>query len=177
MAEALGKDSMTSSRERFREEARLVGASVRGPVPEAQIAKAVGESLTARGARRVVVSPRGIPLPEGIEVLEGRAGAFEADAGVTTCDFAIAESATLVCVSSPESPRLPSLLPPLHVAIVRVENLLEFPADLFLFVTPAALSSSVVFITGPSRTGDIEQTMTVGVHGPAALEIVLVESA
>jgi hypothetical protein len=158
---------------RFRQEAERVGARAHGPIPDADVGGAVAQILALHRARRVVVSPRGIQVPAGLEILEGRDGALLADAGITTCDFGIAESGTLACVARRDAPRLPSILPPVHVAIVRVEDVLELPADLFLFLPADAVPSSIVLITGPSRTADIEQTMTVGVHGPGVLEIVL----
>lgn len=159
---------------RFREEALRAGAHVRGPVPEAGAGAAVAEVLAARRARRVVASPVDLSLPAGVERVTGRAGALAADAGVTLCDFGIAESGTLVLISAADAPRLPSLAPPLHVAILRVASLVDTAADLFALLPPEATPSSIVLVTGPSRTGDIEQTLTVGVHGPGIVEIVLV---
>jgi L-lactate dehydrogenase complex protein LldG len=160
---------------RFRDEARRVGAHVRGPIRESEAASAVAEILSARGARRVVTSPLDLALPAGVERLHGRDGALAADAGVTLCDFGVAESGTLVLVAGPAAPRLPSLTPPIHVAIVRVATLVDTAADLFRVLPPEAAPSSIVLVTGPSRTGDIEQTLTVGVHGPGIVEIVVVE--
>ncbi|MBI3843341.1 MAG: lactate utilization protein [Planctomycetes bacterium] len=159
---------------RFRDEAERVGVRVRGPVAAGDVTRTVGEGLAAHRARRIVASPRGFALPEGFDVLSGRDGALAADAGVTRCDFAIAESGTLVVIANEDAPRLPSLEPKIHLAILRIEDILEVPADLFLFLSPGAPPSSIVFITGPSRTGDIEQTLTVGVHGPGVVEVVLV---
>jgi L-lactate dehydrogenase complex protein LldG len=71
-------------------------------------------------------------------------------------------------------PRTASLLPPIHVAILRPEQILRGLDDLFaLLATGDELSSAVTLITGPSRTADIELTLVVGVHGPQQLHVIL----
>jgi len=97
--------------------------------------------------------------------------------GVTDVAFGIAETGTLVLVHGPEHPRAISLLPPVHVALLRVERLVP---DLHAWLRAFSLSShslpgALTFITGPSRTADIEMVLTRGVHGPAAVHIVLVD--
>lgn len=94
-----------------------------------------------------------------------------ADIGITGADFGIAETGTLVLLSSPEKPRLTSLLPPIHISILEKENILPDIHTLFAtlkenFSDPENLCSCVSFITGPSRTADIELNLTLGVHGP-----------
>lgn len=100
-----------------------------------------------------------------------------ADVGVTGVDSAIAETGSLVLSAGPGRPRGVSLLPRLHVALVRESQLvarmgLAFPGY------PQRLPSAVHFITGPSRTSDIENDLSIGVHGPArVLAIVLLEAS
>ena len=75
--------------------------------------------------------------------------------GVTAADYALADTGTLVLLASSEA-RLISLLPPVHIAVLAADRLLGGLDDLFALVPkPADLSSSMVFVTGPSRTGDI----------------------
>jgi L-lactate dehydrogenase complex protein LldG len=99
-----------------------------------------------------------------------------ADIGITSADYALAATGTLVMLSSRQEARLVSLLPPVHVAIVPrsriVANLDEL---LSLLPKPAEQSSSMVLITGPSRTADIEQILVRGVHGPGEIYAVIVE--
>jgi L-lactate dehydrogenase complex protein LldG len=83
--------------------------------------------------------------------------------GVTGVDFALPETGTLVLRSSVERPRTVSLLPRVHLAILRPAAL---RADLHQVLLAAKNEGYFVFITGPSRTSDIELTLTVGVHGP-----------
>ena len=78
-------------------------------------------------------------------------------------------------VSSVEEERLVSLLPPRHLAVVPAERVLNDLDELFLVVPdPAVLTSSMVLIGGPSRTGDIEMILTLGVHGPREVSLVVV---
>jgi L-lactate dehydrogenase complex protein LldG len=88
------------------------------------------------------------------------------DLGITTADYLLPETGTLVLTSSVEKPRGVSLLPRIHLAIVTPEML---RADLHQVFAEARNSHYLVFITGPSRTADIELTVTLGVHGPKNL--------
>jgi L-lactate dehydrogenase complex protein LldG len=90
------------------------------------------------------------------------------DLGVTEADYLLPETGTLVLKSSAQTPRAVSLLPHIHLAIVRPEML---RADLHQFFTESKAHHYLVFITGPSRTADIELTVTLGVHGPKMLYV------
>jgi L-lactate dehydrogenase complex protein LldG len=99
-----------------------------------------------------------------------------ADIGITSADYALAETGTLVMLSSKQEARLVSLLPPVHVAIVpRSRILANLDELLSLLPKPADQTSSMVLITGPSRTADIEQILVRGVHGPGEIYAVIVE--
>ncbi len=99
-----------------------------------------------------------------------------AGVGVTSVNYALAETGTLVLLSSREEPRLISLLPPVHIAIFSQSQILANLSELLaLLPNPAELSSSMVLITGPSRTADIEQILVRGVHGPGDIYAVIVE--
>lgn len=94
--------------------------------------------------------------------------------GITSADYALADTGTLVMLASVAEARLVSLLPPIHIAVVPREKLLSGLDELLERVPkPAAASSSMVLITGPSRTADIEQILVRGVHGPGELHVVL----
>jgi L-lactate utilization protein LutC len=108
---------------------------------------------------------------------ERRTQAEAAMIGITGASFAIAETGTLAMLSAPGRERLASLLPPLHVAIVAAEQVLPDLFDLFDKLREAghdALPSNLTLITGPSKTGDIELTLTTGVHGPGEWHVVVV---
>lgn len=108
--------------------------------------------------------------------------AESANLGVSGVDYALSDTATLVLRARNGQARSISLLPPVHLAIVKPEQLLSGLSDLFPLLRADAheegtdLSSAVTFITGPSRTADIELTLVVGVHGPQQLHVVLLEN-
>ena len=99
--------------------------------------------------------------------------------GITGADYAVAETGSVVLAAREGLSRLVSLAPPLHLALVRPEDILETLDDLFLLrrleyhSRGGDMGSCLNFITGPSRTGDIEQTLVVGVHGPKEAHLVL----
>ncbi len=94
------------------------------------------------------------------------------DLGITEADYALPETGTLGLLSSAAQPRGVSLLPRVHLALVRASTL---RADLHQVFEEAKSKGYLVFITGPSRTADIELTLTLGVHGPRALYVWVVE--
>jgi len=101
-----------------------------------------------------------------------------ADIGITEVDYAIADTGTLVLLTDKNQPRSVSLLPPIHVAIVRPANLVRNIKDLFIILksrlqNSEGITSCMTFITGPSRTADIELSLTLGVHGPKELYVVI----
>lgn len=90
------------------------------------------------------------------------------DLGITEADFLLPETGTLALRSSAEKPRAASLAPRAHLAIV---NPAMLRADMHQVFAEAKDSHYLVFITGPSRTADIELTVTLGVHGPKNLYV------
>lgn len=94
--------------------------------------------------------------------------------GITGAHAALAENGGLVLVGGPGRGRLPSILPPVHVAVVAQRRMRAALADL-VREEPRLLQegSNVVIVAGPSRTADIEMTLTHGVHGPKHLHVLL----
>lgn len=102
---------------------------------------------------------------------------FRFDVGISTAQVAIAETGTLVLDSSCERHRLVSLVPPVHIAVVNASAIRETLSEaLTLLQNEKEISPTVTFITGPSRTGDIELTLTIGVHGPQQLYVIVNEA-
>jgi L-lactate dehydrogenase complex protein LldG len=100
----------------------------------------------------------------------------QADIGITSADYALADTGTLVLLASANQPRLVSLLPPVHVAVFPRSAIVTGLDELFsVLPNPAEDTSSMVLITGPSRTADIEQILVRGVHGPGAIHAVIVD--
>ncbi len=149
-------------------------------------------------ARRVVRSVQevfeDVPLDDALSSLgatvqvmalgEESAGSFnpaDADLGVTGVDYAIAETGTAVILPRRGVSRVTSLLPPVHVALVKPSQTLEGLDDLYLLRRLAYLrdganaGSYMNFITGPSRTADIEQTLVIGAHGPRETHLVILD--
>jgi L-lactate dehydrogenase complex protein LldG len=168
----------------FADKATTAGMSVH----KATSSEAIGVTLSilaSVAARRVALSA-GQGFAEmaaafqshGIELVQTKAGfepLFTADTGVTDVQAAIAETGSLVCRSGPDRSRGTSLVPPIHIAIVRRSDII--PDLLDLFSRPLGQSSNMVLITGPSKTADIEGILITGVHGPRQVHIVLVEDA
>jgi len=112
----------------------------------------------------------------GVELVPPNASKHEmalCDLGVTEADFLLPETGTVVLRSSAEKPRAVSLLPRIHLAFVRPEML---RADMHQVFAEARDHHYLVFITGPSRTADIELTVTLGVHGPKILYVWLMHT-
>jgi L-lactate dehydrogenase complex protein LldG len=95
--------------------------------------------------------------------------------GITGANYALADTGTLVMLASVQEARMISLLPPMHIAIVDRDRLLTGLDELLsILPRPAEQTSSMVLITGPSRTADIEQILVRGVHGPGEIHVVVV---
>jgi L-lactate dehydrogenase complex protein LldG len=107
--------------------------------------------------------------------------AMGAEVGITAVDYALADTGTLVLLTRVGQARTVSLLPPLHVALVKPEQIIAGLDDLFPLMRYAdaaagrELTGAVTFITGPSRTADIELTLVVGVHGPQELHVIVLK--
>jgi L-lactate dehydrogenase complex protein LldG len=107
----------------------------------------------------------------GVEIISSNSDKHviaQCDLGITEADFLLPETGTLILRSSAEKPRAVSLAPRVHLAIIRPEML---RADMHQVFAEAKDHHYLVFITGPSRTADIELTVTLGVHGPRNLYV------
>jgi len=146
-------------------------------VPEAVARYLATENLPAE----VVVAPDpGLDdLPwEARPLLRIRRGRAEPDdtVSLTPCFAAVAETGTLMLLSGPETPTTLNFLPDTHIAVVRADQVVATYEDGWdRLRADRALPRTVNFITGPSRTGDIEQRIVLGAHGPRRLHIVVVE--
>ena len=96
--------------------------------------------------------------------------------GITEVFCAIAETGTLMTLSGAHTPPATSLLPETHIAVLRVAQIVPCMEEAWqrLRATPDYPPRAVNFISGPSRTADIEQTLTFGAHGPYRVHVVLV---
>ena len=146
-------------------------------VPEAVVQYLKGQNLPAD----VVMAPDpaldryGWSSQKMLAIRRGRPE--DADqVGVTGAFCAIAETGTLMMASGPEHPTLLNFMPETHVVVVRAEQMVGAYEEGFelLRAKGSTLPRTVNLITGPSRTGDIEQKIELGAHGPRRLHIVIV---
>ncbi|HEY0764591.1 MAG TPA: lactate utilization protein [Pyrinomonadaceae bacterium] len=101
---------------------------------------------------------------------------FRFDVGISMVQAAIAETGTLVLDSTRERHRFVSLVPPVHIAIVRASQIYRTLGEVLTLIRKEKeVSPTVTFITGPSRTADIELTLAIGVHGPQELYVIIDE--
>lgn len=116
----------------------------------------------------------GEPLQQALRATAPREALAAADAGVTGVDAAIAETGSVVVLSVPGRSRAVSLLPPFHIAVVKRDQICFSMGEFFAaHATRLQNAASCTFITGPSRTADIELTLTLGIHGPGRVAIVI----
>jgi len=188
--------------ERFRAELERVGGRFcRSRSPEEATDRVIALARE-REVRRIATWGRGtldrlLPAERleaaGFEVREGSPVGFggtdrgelqgwlaRADLGVTGADFAVAETGSLILTSGPGRGRGVSLLPPYHVALFGRAQLLPGLDEVgvafeALHASGGLEGASITFITGPSRTADIELTLTRGVHGPKEVHVIFVE--
>ena len=164
--------------QRFMHEAAAVGVECFAEPSEAGVRARV--SALIDGLHVLSWAPAELPYALG-DLVNGatgggssRADQANAAVGLTGCDAAIAETGSLAMISAPGRSRAVSLLPPFHVAVVSPAQICftmgEFFADYRDRLRDAA---SCTFITGPSRTADIELTLTLGIHGPGRVAIVV----
>ncbi|HKH12223.1 MAG TPA: lactate utilization protein [Rubrobacter sp.] len=97
-----------------------------------------------------------------------------ADIGLSTAAWAVAETGTLVLEGGPGMGRSVTLLPPTYVAVVPVEKVLRTVPEAVGKYAGGRLPANVCFHTGPSRSGDIEMSLFVGMHGPGEVYVILV---
>lgn len=156
----------------------LAGEAVESDDPRAFVAAAIA-GRTAIASNAPFLAECGITDLAGVrsgitDREELRELCASADVGITSADYALADTGTLVMLSSPQEARMISLLPPAHIAVVPRARILTGLDELFTILpNPAQSTSSMVLITGPSRTADIEQILVRGVHGPGLLSVVV----
>jgi len=184
--------------EKLVETLTLVGCDVHRVRDSEEALEKLTEIAQAEGLTRILASEDDVVLPldlpgwgrkSNIKVVttkdcgdreEFKRVAFEeVEAGVTGVDFAVAESGTLCLIHDEKQPRLVSLAPIRHIAVVpvdRIRPVYETVTD-ELFAAGGKAPSHLTFISGPSMTGDIEATLFRGMHGPKTVTVILVGQA
>lgn len=177
--------------ELFRARAQTVNAVVHGPMPRHSVPRSVvgvaaGHDISSFATWADLPAPgvAGALSAEGYHRVEEDAGSIEqfrrnpfatVDFGVTGATAGLAESGSVVLRHHSGRSRLISALPPVHVALLRVDALFGNLAS-WAHAHPDSPvgTSNLVIVTGPSRTGDIEQNLNLGVHGPKHVHVVLI---
>ena len=172
---------------RFLQRATDMASTVERLPSHAAIPTAVArylDALVLPAAIAAQKSHRGVCWPEfadldwrgaGLEI-EPRPTAGDDRLGITGCLCAIAETGTIVVTSSPATPTATTLLPDTHVVVVREGDVVAGMEEAFARVRARhdGIPRAINMISGPSRTGDIEQTIVLGAHGPFRVHVLLV---
>jgi L-lactate dehydrogenase complex protein LldG len=170
--------------ERLLSEIEALGGHVRRFKGAAEPPSALAELVNAVQIKRAVmwqtVELQSLGLPEslarlGVEVVGPDASLREiaaCDLGITGVDAALPDTGSLLLRAGPDRPRTASLLPPVHLAILTPAAL---RANLHQILADCRGTACATLITGPSRTSDIELTLTIGVHGPKVLHVWVLE--
>ena len=123
-------------------------------------------------------SADGLPelIPYDVEVEEIKERVFNVEAGITSTMGGIAETGALILWSSKEEPRLMSLVPPIHIAILRADKIYNSLLEVMQKENWSAnMPTNAFLISGPSKTADIELILAFGVHGPKELIVLVID--
>jgi L-lactate dehydrogenase complex protein LldG len=155
--------------------------------PKQGLVEQFTKALEALAGKVVVVSTRAEAEAAVDKALNGRSfirstdafsreGIAATEVGITSADYALADTGSLVMFTESKESRLLSLLPPCHIAVIESSKIVASLDDVFrLRPLPGAESSAMVVITGPSRTADIEMRLVRGVHGPGEIHVIIIE--
>ncbi len=166
----------------FRKNLEAVSGNLTVAADAAAAAEILAAIIKAKQAQKIAVSDSVLVkkivanLPTDREFIENASAdiLFESDLGITGAQWGIAETGTLVLESDTERHRLTSLVPPVHVCILEAKNIRQTLGEI-LGILQRDLSKTITFITGASRTSDIELTLAIGVHGPGELHVILID--
>lgn len=178
VAVGLGEANLAES---FRENLAAVGGSCGIVRSENEAIDEINKIIASRHPKKIAVSDHKFIacnkhlFETDAQILENASARelFDCDLGITGAQFGIAETGTLVLESEREFNRLTSLVPPVHICLLGAANIRRTLGET-LGILQKDLSRAVTFITGPSRTSDIELTLAIGVHGPAELYVILI---
>ena len=135
---------------------------------------AIGEALQHAWDTDAAGSPELVAYAGPVETFKERL--FAVDAAVTSAAGAVADTGALILRPTAEEPRLMSLVPPIHIAVLRAEEIFATLADAMRAGNwPADMPTNMLLISGPSKTADIELILAFGVHGPKELIVLVLE--
>ena len=164
----------------FRKECDRLGTTHALLVSDRDVPAEVARYLAATGLEPALAGWREFAgldwAGAGIEFRNRPANAEDAT-GLTGSFCAIAETGTVLLLSSPVTPKVTALLPETHICVVRAARMLDTMEESFALMRREAADPprAVFFVSGPSRTADIEQTIVIGAHGPYRVHVIIVE--
>lgn len=166
---------------RFRQQAERTSQTLDQVGAMDDVPAAVARYLSGLGLAKQAIAWQtltGLPWQQEGVVVEFRKPVNEDMVGITGCFCAVAETGTLMLLSSPETFSSAALLPETHIAIVPVSRIVGSMEEAFALALKerGELPRATNFISGPSRTGDIEQTIVLGAHGPYRVHVILVDA-
>jgi L-lactate dehydrogenase complex protein LldG len=183
--------------ERFSGRLAAVGGTAHGPLAVEEALDRLVELCQERAGGSAVALSTGDPVVEllGVKGRLGEAGLelltpedvfwrerlAEAGVGVTGAVAAAAASGTVGIACGPLAPRATSLVPPAHICLVLCDTMVGDVAEALNRCAPSGpdddLPSNLVWVSGPSRSADLELVLTVGVHGPGSVDVIIVDDA
>lgn len=175
----------------FRVAAAAHTMTVHGPVSPVAVPLTVVDLARDRAAGGTIARPISDAVLEqfGVPLALDDLGAFSADGsdwldalahcavGVTGVDLAIAETATLIIGTHRERPRGTHIVPTRHIAVLPVGAIVADLRAALAAVQRSGMPSNLSWVSGPSRTADLEMRPTIGVHGPISVDVILVDSS
>jgi L-lactate dehydrogenase complex protein LldG len=172
---------------------RLTGnrSVVHGPLPAADAGAAIAALAVERAAGAAVALPLGDPLFDALGLLaavralgadvltpdrpDWRAALAVAGTGVGRAVVGAADRGNVALAASAGSPRALALVPPTAVLVLSTADVAATFTEAFARLARPPLPSGISWVSGPSRTGDLEMILTFGVHGPRSVDVVLVD--
>ena len=174
----------TDLRARFITRATDMSSTVESVATVAEIPRAVERYLSALARDGSARLTTGVCWPEFADLdwasaglsIEPRPASGSDRLGITGSFCAVAETGTILITSGASTPTTGALLPDTHIAVVRADRIVSGLEEAFALVRRelGAMPRALNFISGPSRTGDIEQTIVLGAHGPFRVHLLVV---
>lgn len=187
------KSDLTALMDEFSSQAQLAAARTVRIKKVEDLPLALQDYLAEKGVKTLLVAGQDRLDLQGMEEMAAGLGirlilcdklakeevqniSFECDASLTVVDVALAKTGSMVLLHGMESPRLPSVAPPVHIGLIFAKDLISDLNALGDFLEQRErLPSAVTVITGVSRTADINLNLTLGMHGPLEVLAVVVE--
>jgi L-lactate dehydrogenase complex protein LldG len=164
----------------FRRECERLATTHATVASEADVPAEVARYLEAAGLAKRIVGWHAFAALDwssaGI-AFDDRPATGDDATGLTGSHCAIAETGTVLLLSAPQTPKVTALLPETHLCVVRAARVLDTMEDAFALLRQEVGDPprAVFFVSGPSRTADIEQTIVIGAHGPYRVHVIVVE--